>query len=212
MTFNLLALLDKLEKFEVVQDGDLVLKFDPNEARSSASTRCRWRTRRSKKLSANYQFTPKGPILIEVFPNHDDFAVRNLGLPGLDRRARRLLRPRSEHGFAKGQAAGHVFLAGDALARTRARRHAADVESARAALADGRDFGLRGRPREDARGRTEMEVPFAMALERGQVLKLRDLNSGLHQAGHHSAGLLPGLAPRRPHRRNSRRRALCARW
>ena len=31
VTFNLLGLLDKLEKFDVVRDGDLVLKFDPNE-------------------------------------------------------------------------------------------------------------------------------------------------------------------------------------
>src|SRR5690606_41359844 len=36
-----------------------------------------------KTLSAKYQFTPKGPILIEIFPHHDDFAVRNLGLPGM---------------------------------------------------------------------------------------------------------------------------------
>ncbi len=36
-----------------------------------------------KTLSAKYNFTPKGPILIEIFPKHDDFAVRNLGLPGM---------------------------------------------------------------------------------------------------------------------------------
>ena len=30
-----------------------------------------------------YQFTPKGPILIEMFPQHDDFAVRTVGLPGM---------------------------------------------------------------------------------------------------------------------------------
>jgi tetratricopeptide (TPR) repeat protein len=34
-------------------------------------------------LSARYEFTPKGPILIEVFPRHDDFAVRTAGLPGM---------------------------------------------------------------------------------------------------------------------------------
>ena len=34
-------------------------------------------------LPPRYEFTPKGPILIEIFPKHDDFAVRNLGLPGM---------------------------------------------------------------------------------------------------------------------------------
>ena len=34
-------------------------------------------------LSKRWEFTPKGPILIEMFPRHDDFAVRNVGLPGM---------------------------------------------------------------------------------------------------------------------------------
>ena len=34
-------------------------------------------------LSKRYQFTPKGPILIEMFPKHDHFAVRTAGLPGM---------------------------------------------------------------------------------------------------------------------------------
>ena len=34
-------------------------------------------------LAARYEFTPSGPILIEIFPKHDDFAVRTLGLPGM---------------------------------------------------------------------------------------------------------------------------------
>ena len=34
-------------------------------------------------LAARYEFTPRGPILIEIFPKQDDFAVRTLGLPGM---------------------------------------------------------------------------------------------------------------------------------
>ena len=34
-------------------------------------------------LSKRWDFVPKGPILIEVFPRHDDFAVRTVGLPGM---------------------------------------------------------------------------------------------------------------------------------
>ena len=41
------------------------------------------RTEALDTLSKRYQFTPKGPILIEIFPKHDDFAVRNVGLPGM---------------------------------------------------------------------------------------------------------------------------------
>jgi hypothetical protein len=35
------------------------------------------------KLTAKYRFTPKGPIIIEIFQNHEDFAVPTLGMPGL---------------------------------------------------------------------------------------------------------------------------------
>jgi tetratricopeptide (TPR) repeat protein len=34
-------------------------------------------------FSKKYDFTPRGPILIEMFPRHDDFAVRTVGLPGM---------------------------------------------------------------------------------------------------------------------------------
>ena len=95
-------------------------------------------------LSARYEFTPRGPILIEIFPKHDDFAVRTVGLPGHDRRARRLLRPRRDDGFAAGAPAGRVPVGSDAVARAGARRHAADVEPAAAAVADRRHLGLRG--------------------------------------------------------------------
>ena len=36
-----------------------------------------------ENVRAKYRFTPKGPIIIEIFQNHEDFAVRTLGIPGL---------------------------------------------------------------------------------------------------------------------------------
>ena len=98
-----------------------------------------------KTLSAKYQFTPKGPILIEIFPKHDDFAVRTLGLPGMIGALGACFGRVVTHGLAEGAGPGHVLLAGDAVARAGARHHAADVEPARAALADRRHLGLRGR-------------------------------------------------------------------
>jgi tetratricopeptide (TPR) repeat protein len=35
------------------------------------------------QMTKRYGFEPQGPILVEVFPKHDHFAVRTLGLPGL---------------------------------------------------------------------------------------------------------------------------------
>jgi cellulose synthase operon protein C len=36
------------------------------------------------KLTARYQFKPKGPLQLEIFPDHGGFAVRTLGMPGLE--------------------------------------------------------------------------------------------------------------------------------
>ena len=66
VTYNLLALLDTLDKFVVEQSGDLIFKFHPDEApvmrrRHSAGAR------RGQGARRKYQITPKGPILIECF-------------------------------------------------------------------------------------------------------------------------------------------------
>jgi hypothetical protein len=130
-----------------------------------------------KTLSARYQFTPKGPILIEIFPVHDDFAVRNLGLPGLVGalgacfgRVISMESPKAKDpGTFSWQATlwhemAHVITL--QMSQQRVPRWLTEgisvYEEARARPAWGRD----------------MEVPFALALERGQTLKLRDLNSG----------------------------------
>lgn len=35
-------------------------------------------------LTRRYEFTPKNPTIVEVFPDQDDFAVRNVGTTGID--------------------------------------------------------------------------------------------------------------------------------
>ena len=118
-----------------------------------------------KTLSAKYQFTPKGPILIEIFPNHDDFAVRTLGLPGMIGALGACFGRVVTHGLAARRAPPGTFsLAGDAVARAGARHHAADVESARAALADRRAFRSTRKAQARPEWGRDMEVPFALAL------------------------------------------------
>ena len=33
--------------------------------------------------SARYNFTPREPIIVEIYPNHEDFVVRSIGMPGV---------------------------------------------------------------------------------------------------------------------------------
>jgi hypothetical protein len=82
-TKNMLDMLDNLDKFVTVRDGDLIFKFDPAEAEVLKEYAIPLAHRALKEYAERYEFTPKGPILIEVFPKQDDFAVRNVGLPGM---------------------------------------------------------------------------------------------------------------------------------
>jgi cellulose synthase operon protein C len=83
MTKNLLDLLDTLDKFEVGTDGDLIYKFPKDEAAVLKPYALPLGQQAYKAFSDRYGFKPAGPILIEMFAKHDDFAVRTLGLPGI---------------------------------------------------------------------------------------------------------------------------------
>ena len=83
VTYNLLALLDTLDTFVTIEAGPIVLRLHPDEAPVLREHALQLAQRALSELSARYDFIPRGPILIEVFPRHDDFAVRTLGLPGM---------------------------------------------------------------------------------------------------------------------------------
>jgi tetratricopeptide (TPR) repeat protein len=83
ITFNLLAMLDTLDKFVTVRDGDIIMRLHKDEAPVLQEYAMSLTHRALDTFSKRYEFAPRGPILVEIFPKHDDFAVRNLGLPGL---------------------------------------------------------------------------------------------------------------------------------
>jgi len=83
ITFNLLSLLDTLSGFETIEAPPFVIKLHPDESPVMRDAVLAVARDALAKLSAYYGFTPQGPILIEMFPKHDDFAVRNVGLPGM---------------------------------------------------------------------------------------------------------------------------------
>jgi cellulose synthase operon protein C len=81
-TFNMLQMLDSLDKFQTFRDGDLIIKLHQDDAvlREYVIALAH---KALDTMAQKYEFTPKGPILIEMFRKHDDFAVRTVGLPGM---------------------------------------------------------------------------------------------------------------------------------
>src|SRR6185436_16212852 len=71
-----------VDKFVTIREGDLVVRLHPDEAAVMQNFVVPLAKQALETLSKDYQFKPTGPILVEMFPKHDDFAVRTLGLPG----------------------------------------------------------------------------------------------------------------------------------
>lgn len=83
VSYNLLQMMDTLDKFVTIRDGDFVIRMDKADAAVMQDSVVALANQAMAAMTKRYNFTPKGPILIEIFPKHDDFAVRNVGLPGM---------------------------------------------------------------------------------------------------------------------------------
>jgi tetratricopeptide (TPR) repeat protein len=177
VTYNLLALLDTLDQFVTVRDGDFVFKMHRDEASVLREYAVPIAQDAIKSLSARYEFTPTGPILVEIFPVHDDFAVRNLGLPGMI--------------GALGACFGRVVTMDSPKARPPGTfswqatlwhelTHVITLQMSKQRiprwLTEGISVYEEGRKR--AEWGRDMEVTFAKAMDKGKVLKLHDLNAG----------------------------------
>ena len=177
VTKNLLELLDKLDKFQTVKDGDLIVRLDPDEAAVMREQVPAFANQALSKLEELWDFKPQGPILIEMFPVHDDFAVRNLGLPGmigaLGACFGKVVTLDSPHARPPGQynwrptlwhELAHVITI--QMSNNRVPRWLTEGisvwEERRAAPEWGR----------------EMDVSFAHALDQDKILKLKVLNEG----------------------------------
>ena len=128
VTYNLLALLDTLDTFQTVHrrrpDDQAAPRRSAGDAR--ACRPARQGSARGAEQAVGVH--AEGPILIEMFPRHDDFAVRTLGLPGMIGALGACFGRVVTLDSPKARAARRLQLGRDALARARARHHAAAVE------------------------------------------------------------------------------------
>jgi tetratricopeptide (TPR) repeat protein len=179
-TFNLLELLDELDKFQTLREGDLIIKLHPDEFGVMKEYVTPLAQEALASLSRQWQFTPKGPLLIEVFPEHDDFAVRTVGLPGMVGALGACFGRVVTMDSPKARAPGE-FNWGATLWHELAHVITLQLSNQRIPrwLTEGISVFEEKRARPEW-GR-EMELAFARAMDAGEVLKVSDLNSGFQR-------------------------------
>jgi tetratricopeptide (TPR) repeat protein len=82
-TVNSLRLLDSYKNFVTFKDDTTILKLQKNEAEL---LRPYFETELKRSIATyqkKYKMKLPGPVQLEVYPDHEDFAVRTLGMPGL---------------------------------------------------------------------------------------------------------------------------------
>ncbi len=82
-TYNTLKLIDSYEHFTESKTAGFNVRLHKKEAVLLANYVPDLLEEAYQTLSAKYQFSPSTPIYFEMFPDHEDFAVRTLGVPGL---------------------------------------------------------------------------------------------------------------------------------
>ena len=169
-------MMDVLDKFVTVRDGDVVMRLDKGEAPVLQEYAMSLAHQALNTLAARYEFTPEGPILVEIFPKHDDFAVRNVGLPGLI--------------GALGICFGRVVTMDSPRARPPGEfqweatlwhelAHVITLQMSNQRMPRWLTEGISVYEEKRARAEwgREMDVAFAGMLNRGETVKLRELNA-----------------------------------
>ncbi len=82
-TVNSLRLLDSYKNYETFRDSETILKLNKSEAALLLPYMQTELHTIIATYSKKYQMTLPGPVQVEVYPNHEDFAVRTTGMPGL---------------------------------------------------------------------------------------------------------------------------------
>jgi tetratricopeptide (TPR) repeat protein len=178
VTKNLLAMLDKVDTFVTVQEGNVTMRFDPEEAGVMREQAVPLAREALDTLSRKWNFKPDGPVLIEMFPVHDDFAVRTLGIPGML--------------YALGVCFGNVVALDSPHARPPGEynwqptlwhelAHVITLGMSNNRIPRWLSEGISQWEEKRARPEWgwEMEVSFAHALEQGKSIKIADIQEAL---------------------------------
>ncbi|MBP87041.1 MAG: hypothetical protein CMJ64_10050 [Planctomycetaceae bacterium] len=79
---NLVTLQDSITKFTTLQRGGFHLRMESREAKIYGELVLDLLVRAKETLSAKYDMQIEAPVVVEMFPKQEDFAIRTFGLPG----------------------------------------------------------------------------------------------------------------------------------
>ena len=79
---NLVTLQEALGKFRTLEGGGFLVRMDAREAEIYGSRVLDLLRRAKETLCAKYEVELTQPIVVELFPRQQDFAIRTFGLPG----------------------------------------------------------------------------------------------------------------------------------
>jgi tetratricopeptide (TPR) repeat protein len=82
-TTNTLRLLDSYKKFKTYETPTTILRLDKKEAEILYPYFQDELNRALQTYEKKYKLKLSGPVQLEVYPDHEDFAVRTMGMPGL---------------------------------------------------------------------------------------------------------------------------------
>jgi len=82
LAYNLVTLRDRLAGFRTLSAEGLVVRMDPREADLYGARVVALLSRARRTLADRYGSMPADPVVVEVFPRRQEFAVRTFGLPG----------------------------------------------------------------------------------------------------------------------------------
>ncbi len=79
---NLVALGDNIAKFRTLRADGFLVRMEAREADIYGPLVVDLLSRAKEQLCAKYDTTVADPVIVEIFPRQEDFAIRTFGLPG----------------------------------------------------------------------------------------------------------------------------------
>jgi tetratricopeptide (TPR) repeat protein len=84
LAYNLVTLRDSLAQFQTLEKDGFLVRMDPREATLYGGRVMELLSRAKATLAKKYGATIDEPVVVEIFPQKKEFAVRTFGLPGAE--------------------------------------------------------------------------------------------------------------------------------